>query len=862
MNKKIFFTSVFIALLSLNIFAQREVFSMNPGWNYNLGDISDAEKFSLDDSSWDLVSVPHTLGVVSADLKEFDKYSRNIGWYRKTFTVPEDWMGKRVFLEFQGAMQVTDLYVNEQFVGQYAVSGYDSFSFDITDFIKVGSNLIAIKINNKENKNIPPDGVPRDFALFGGLYRDVNLVVTGDVRVPFPWEKFDAGVRVTFPDISEESATVKVETAVSNESSIDKEIQLETVIELKEGGEVGKISTTQEIKAGETFTFNQNFIIEDPELWSPDSPNLYIVSSEVIDGKDTSDTVSTQIGLRWVEWDPTKGFFLNGKSFKLIGTNRHQNWPYIGGAVSNENHYAEAQQLKDMGLNWIRLSHYPHDPEFITALDEIGLMALEEGPTWWKRGPATWMDNLEKSWTSMIRRDRNHPSIIIWNACVNHSLDAEPRLLESGRREDPTRAYGQADVKCPMDFRHGRISGDNALTLEHTGHTYPTSRGEYRREIEQAKRHMEMYKKSKETPGNHGTASWCGYDYNSFYNSKANAARHGIFDLFRLPKLSKWWHTSELTDEPMAHIVKDGRKVIVYSNCDQIKLLGGRSKNSVKEIAVQNKRKDGLLANPPYYFTVNRNIKFLEVEGFKDGEKVVEEKWSEPTRPVALRLTSSRDEIVADGADIAIIEVEVIDENGMVVSDSDTTVFFAIKEGYGQLIGENPIKLIAGKHIILLQSGYEDKDIEVVATSYGLESDEIEIDVEDLEDDVIFPENFTAKEPSKLGYTVKNTPNRLIGRESREEVAPFSFNTVTDAEPGQWVESDAVLVDGITKQVDISIKGGEYRVYVTPYTDKRGKVGGGDAVFVRVQASEVSGERRVVTVKIGDKVAEFVVVTK
>ncbi len=861
MKKLIMFALV--GLVTFGLHAQRQVYNMNPGWSYNLGDVSGAEATAFNDENWELVSVPHTLGVVSANLKEFDKYSRNIGWYRKEISVSSEWLNKKVHLEFQGAMQVTDLYVNGKWVGQYAVSGYDSFSFDISDFLQAGKNLIAIKINNKENKNIPPDGITRDFVLFGGIYRDINLVVSGNLRVPFAWEAHAAGVRVTYPEISAEKAVVKVVTAVKNESNAAKVVEIETTIEEKEASEVAEATVTQTIEAGETAMIEQLFVVENPNLWTPETPNLYIVNSEIKDAEmdTTSDFVSTQVGLRWVEWDAQKGFFLNGNSYKLIGTNRHQNWPYIGGAISNGNHYAEAKQLKDLGINWIRLSHYPHDPDFITALDELGLMALEEGPTWMRRGPQTWMDNLVKSWTSMIRRDRNHPSIIIWNACINHEVEAEPTLVQAARIEDPTRALGAEDVYCPMDFNHGKISGNNALTLEHTGHTYPTSRGELRREIEQARRHMEMYKISKSTPGNHGIASWCGYDYNSFYNSKANAARHGIYDLFRLPKLSQWWHWSEFGKEPMVHLVKDWNKAVVYSNCDKIVLYGGTNKNSMKEIASQNKPKDGALANPPYYFRVKPLMNFFKAVGYINGEEVAVSEWSKPGRAVSLEMVSSRSEITADGSDMTRIEVTAYDANGMVARNSKVSVSFAIKEGYGQLIGENPIQLIDGKHIILVQSGYEAKDITVVATARGLKGDEIEIEVDDLEDETIYPENFDAKEPSKLTYKVTNS-NSLLIQSTRQDVEPFGYTSVTGAEPGAWVESDVVLVGGITKPVDISIEGGEYRIYVSPWSDKKGKVGGGDAVFVRIKASEVSGEKRVATIKIGDEVGTFEVVTK
>lgn len=856
--KKLIALLVLALLVTANAFCDREVFNMNPAWSFFHGDPSGAYKVEFNDGRWDIVSVPHSMRIFSADLSDFKKYGRTVGWYRKKIDVPASWLTKKVHLEFQGAMQITDLYVNGAHVGQYAVSGYDSFNFDITPFIKEGVNLIAVKVDNRVNKNIPPDGITHDFVLFGGLYRDVNLVVTDTVRIPFAWEKANSGVFVTYPTISKEQATVDVKTCVNNETASSKNITL--LVQIKEKGSNKVVATTSEsvtIAANGSNLFSNQLTVNNPKLWSPDKPNLYIVETIVKEGSSVCDTVKTQVGLRWCKWDPKEGFFLNGEHLKLIGTNRHQNWPYITGAVSNENHYEEAKQLKSLGINWIRCSHYPHDPDFLTALDEVGLMALEEGPTWMRRGPSTWIDNLEKSFTSMIRRDRNHPSIIIWNACINHETKAEPRLKAAGHREDPTRVLGADDIYCPMDFMHPRVSSHNALTLEHTGHTYPTRRGgQYDREIEQARRHMEMYKNSLATPGNHGMASWCGYDYNSFYNSEENAARHGIFDLFRLPKLSYYWHRSELVDEPIAHIVKSGRNVVVYSNADKIVLYGGVRKDSLDIIETKTKPVDGKLKNPPYYFTVDASIPYLEAKGYKGDKLYVVGTWATPLQEKRLVLNFPRESITADGSDVARIEVSVVDDNGTVVPKANVAVTFSIESGDAQIIGENPIGLIDGKHIVLVQSGYKEGDIVVKVKAHGLESDTITIKQTKIKGNVIYPVDFKAAAPTPFTYKVRNKKSF----KGANIVEQFSFNP-KNGNPGEWVESDVVLVGGITKDVNISITGGEYRIYVSEYSSKAGKVGGGDAVFVRVKAGEKSGDVRTATLRIGDKRADFVVKT-
>jgi beta-galactosidase len=197
----------------------RQVININPAWRFWLGEPA-GEPFrpEFDDSQWDLVSLPHTMEVFPADLAGFSERGRNLGWYRRTINVPADWLRKKVFLHFQGAMQTTRLWINGTYVGEYAVSGYDSFHFEITPHLKPGPNLIAVRVDNTVNPDIPPDGQWMDFILFGGLYRDVNLVVTDPMYITFPWEARQAGVRLTLPEASAAGAVIQAESTVRNAS--------------------------------------------------------------------------------------------------------------------------------------------------------------------------------------------------------------------------------------------------------------------------------------------------------------------------------------------------------------------------------------------------------------------------------------------------------------------------------------------------------------------------------------------------------------------------------------------------------------------------------------------------------------------
>ena len=835
------------AAIPEQIAESRQVININPAWRFWLGEPAGGPfRPDFDDSSWDLVSLPHTMEVFPASLDNFWARGRNLGWYRRTLNVPAEWLQKKVFLHFQGAMQTTRLWVNGNYVGEHAVSGYDSFHFDITPHLKAGANVIAVRVDNTVNPDIPPDGQWMDFILFGGLYRDVNLVVTDPLYVTFPWEARQAGVRLTLPEVSAERAVLQAESTVRNTSGKPRNCTLVTEVRDGKGTLVVSMTDTREIAAGGEFTFVQKSEpIVRPRLWSPDDPYLYQVNTLVRENNQEVDRVSNRLGVRWFKFDKENGFFLNGQHLKLIGVNRHQTWPFIGNAVPNGLHRRDAEQIKAMGVNWVRLSHYPHDPDFLDDLDELGLMALEEGPTWMNAGNAKWLDNLEKTFRSMIRRDRNHPCLIIWNACINHS-GGNPVLARAAAEEDPTRPRGQVDVPCPMDFQHGHVSGNGALTIEHTGHTFPAYRGERgsvgyhkndwegaqtsaNRELDLARWHWEQTDAAYRKPDNSGQSVWCMYDYNSFHNSTDGKTFHGVCDLFRIPKYTYWWHQSELTSKPMAYIVRsDPDKVWVFSNCRQVRLwqdTGG----GYQPLAVQEPDSGFVLHHPPFHFAVSPQAIAFTAEGLNDGIVKAVAEWKKPGKPAALTLEADRPVITADGADLSRIIVTAVDEKGTALDDCEAPVSFAI-EGLGQLIGENPAKLRAGKMIILAQSAFVPGRMTVRASAEGMRPASVEVTTVAPAENVDMPKNLALKQPTRSGRVVSPPATNV------KEQPWLEFKARTNVPRDTWIESNPIMIPGELKEAMIEIRGGEYRIYTREWSDKPGHVISGDAVFVRVKS--------------------------
>jgi beta-galactosidase len=819
----------FTTVLSAATSEPRTVLGLNPGWRFWLGEAPPAAAtVAFADREWDLVSLPHTFELFPADLSGFAEHGRNLGWYRRTVEIPTTWSGRRVFLEFHGAMQTTKLWVNGAYVGEYAVSGYDSFSFDITAQIRPGRNLLAVRVDNTPNPDIPPDIRKTDFIQFGGLYRDVLLVATSPVHITFPWEAEAAGIRLTAPLISAERAVLAAATAVRNDDTRAVSVQVITEVRDHVGKVVTTVTSSQDLAAGATTLVCQECpAIATPHLWSPADPYLYRVVSMVQVGGTVVDRIETRYGVRWLEFTKDRGFFLNGQPLKLIGANRHQTWPYIGGAVPHSLHRLDAELLKRAGFNWVRLSHYPHDPYFLDQLDELGLLALEEGPTWWGKGTSSWVANLEKSFRAMIRRDRNHPALMIWNTCVNHG-GKETFLVNAARDEDPTRARGQDTVPCPMNFDHPKVSGGGALTIEHTGHTFATHRGEPR-EYELAKRHWEMVDAAYRKPDNCGLAVWAMFDYNTFHNADGGIAYHGVYDLFRLPKHTAWWHQSELTATPMVHVVRvDPTTVCVFSNAAQVRLsqqvaVAGPS----AVVGIQAPDAGFALHHPPFHFQVAADAVAFRAEGLVAGTVVASGEWRQPGQATTLTLTGEHLTLQADGADLSRLVVTAVDAAGTAIDQATTTITATI-QGHGQIIGENPVPLRAGKMILLVQSGFVPGPLTVTVSGEGLKPATLALTMVAPPDGVDVPRDLPGLLPTRSKRVV--IPPSPVATQA----SWMTFDSQVTGAQGTWVESGAILVPKEFDGAAVSIRGGEYRIYTGAWTSTSGTVRSGDAVYVRI----------------------------
>ncbi|WP_298368356.1 glycoside hydrolase family 2 TIM barrel-domain containing protein [uncultured Lutibacter sp.] len=720
---------------------ERTKLNLNQNWKFHLGN-PDAKNYevSVDDSNWESVTVPHTLKLTSLTLDGLQDektqliFHREVGWYRRNIEINNT--SKKIFLEFEGAHQVTDLWVNGKHVGQFAVGGYSPFHFDISKFVNKGTNQITLLVDNRRNEIIPPDPGPFDYVKFSGLYRDVYLVETNPVHVTFNWETLNSGVNITTPtiDVVNKNAVIDIKTSIKNENSTAVNCELVTRLINKEGLVVLKLVDNSEIKSGQEFQFNQIGSIEDDvHFWDIDTPYLYRVNSVVkIDGKEI-DFVENKIGLRKFELDPVRGFVLNNKPIKLIGANRHQQFPYIGDAVPNTLHYKDLLQFKEYGFNIVRTAHYPHDNALLDACDELGILAYEEAPTWVSISQnGAWWDNLEKAARILVRNHRNHPSIVMWGAGVNHR-GYVPRVHNTIKQEDPTRLTASQGARW-TGWQTSGLTDINANML-YGPFIWDRTEPMFAMEGRHGAKGVAPYMRD---PLMTGIISWTAHAYYTFHptharaNDKVDRTRSGMMTIFRYPRPELDWYKTEFKKEPFVKIVEDWKEgteeVTVYSNAPEVELLlNGKLIDKLKPS--EDTSYVGLKHAPFHFKNINYEKGELVAKAHFKGGKVAETKKSTPGKPYAiqLKIDSEGRTFTADNNDIIVAYATVVDKNGSTVSDFKEKIKFSIK-GDATIIGDktainaNPMFTEYGVAPALIRAGKTIGEVTVIAKSKGLKS--------------------------------------------------------------------------------------------------------------------------------------------
>lgn len=379
----------------------RTVQSFNDNWFFQLKNTTEAEQ----------VQLPHTW---NTDAYQTNEYVRQSAYYKKKFRLPsEQFAGKRLYLKFDAVNSLAEVTVNGQLLTTHK-GGYTAFVVDITEYVNLDQwNEVKVHVNN-ENVNIPP--LSGDFTIFGGIYRDVWLIATDEVHIAMT-DLASSGVYVSTPQASREKADVQVRYSVDNDGSRESSIAVEVSIADKKGNVVAKETKNYKLKPGKSVSASEMLSIQHPQLWTPDSPNLYSVNVKVSDRsrKQAVDCVEVPLGVRWFALDAERGFLLNGEPLKLMGVSRHQDQYPLGIALTDEMHRRDVKMIKDMGANFLRLAHYPQDEAVLRACDELGLLVWEEVPLVDLIALGDeFAANSQTALLEMIRQHYNHPSVAMW----------------------------------------------------------------------------------------------------------------------------------------------------------------------------------------------------------------------------------------------------------------------------------------------------------------------------------------------------------------------------------------------------------------------------------------------------------------
>ena len=526
------------------------------------------------------VRLPHTAKEIPYNYINCRDYQMVCG-YRKIFTAPGDWQGKKLILRFDGAAHEATVFCNGERVGYHAC-GYTAFCVDITDLVRLGGeNVIDVRLDTRESLNIPPFGFVIDYLCYGGLYREVTL----EVKEPEYIKEVlieNTGLREIRVRIASECGSL-VTDIVDNSGAV--------------------ISSA----VGKAFELN----VPEAELWSVDSPTLYTARVRAMRGGECVDEKRLRFGFRTVKFK-SDGFYLNGERLKIRGLNRHQSYAYVGYAMPRSVQELDAEILKnELGVNAVRTSHYPQSQHFISRCDELGLLVFTEIPGWQHIGDEDWKRQAVKNTDEMVRQYMHHPSIMLWGVRINESQDCDElyrrtnavaHTLDSGRQTSGVRYIEKSrlleDVYAYNDFSH---CGDNAglkpkksvtakkhngyLVSECNGHMFPTKAfDDERHRLDHALRHAKVLDAMYADDDISGIFPWCMFDYNTHqdFGSGDGICYHGVMDMFRNPKLASAVYASQSEDKPCCvvsssmdigeHPAGDIGRVYVFTNADCVRL--------------------------------------------------------------------------------------------------------------------------------------------------------------------------------------------------------------------------------------------------------------------------------------------------
>ncbi|MGD2095670.1 MAG: glycoside hydrolase family 2 TIM barrel-domain containing protein [Phycisphaerales bacterium] len=763
-------------------------------WCFSRGDFSAAMIPGFDDSEWQDVNLPHDWSVegpFSAEYGSGNGYAPGgVGWYRKHFKLEPIHKNKVISIEFDGVYNNSEVWINGHFVGRRPY-GYSSFQYDLIPHVKFGSeeNVIAVRVDHSKHAD-------SRWYTGSGIYRHVRLRITDKLHIGY-W-----GTYVTTPEVKEDSAVVNIETTVKNDYDQAKAFSLQSDIVTADGCVLGSSTTTGTLESEKEQTLNQQIRINNPGLWSIESPILYTLKSYLEVNSEVVDETSTVFGIRTIKFDANKGFILNGRGLKIKGVCLHHDAGCLGAAVPDKVLERRLRLLKQLGTNAIRTSHNPPAPELLDLCDRLGLLVKNEAFDEFTPPKNKWISGWNSSMPSrfgygevfaqwsvidiqdMVRRDRNHPCIIIWS--IGNEIDyandpfSHPVLGDNYRPEHPPaenlvkcakpliEAVKELDRTRPVTAALANITMSNAVgfaqMLDIVGYNYQeqfyeTDHKTYPERFIFGSENNDRYSAWMAVRDNDYVAGqflWTGIDYLGEawrWPNRANGS--GILDLCGFKKPIGWFRQSLWSDEPMVYICVSGNirnrrrrvrvvehwnwpesttvNVVCYTNCPEVSLTLNDKLIGTKRLSEAG---EGVLSwQVPYKPGV------LKAVGFENKSAVCNYVLRTAGPASRIKLSPDATWIRADGKDICHLEFQIVDEKGVRVPGAQHELKFEIN-GPGDIIGigngnlnslEDPKgkvhKAYQGRGLAIIQSKRKSGKIRLDVSSDGLEGASIEIEV-------------------------------------------------------------------------------------------------------------------------------------
>jgi len=704
----LFILLLFYSTVSAQNQSPRIVQSFDSSWKFFKGDTNGAEETSFNDEVWRSLNVPHDWSIEGP-------YDRNnttgrgggylpdgIGWYRKTFLLDDEDASKLVFIDFDGVMANSDVWINGYHLGKRPY-GYSSFEYELTGHLNFGKdkkNIIAVRADN----SIQPAS---RWYTGAGIYRHVHLVMTNPVHIEH-WSSF-----ITSSNITKENATVNIQSFVVNKSSANKVIVFQTDIISPSGKLVATAKTKQKVPFSKEANISQKVKITKPGLWDIDDPQLYVAVIKVFVDKKQVDELQSPFGIRDAKFVAASGFWLNGKNIKIKGVCMHHDGGAVGAAVPLGVWKYRLSILKSIGVNAIRTSHNPRAPEFLALCDQMGFLVMEENFDTWnaKKSHAEEGYNLyfndwwERDTRDMVLRDRNHPSIVIYSVGneihdnlndsagfrkykmqqdLVHSLDGTRPVTMALFRPALSHVYenGFADM---MDVV-GQNYRENELITAHEKHpdwkVIGTENGLTK----------DAWLALRDSPFMAGQFLWVGFDYLGESDWPSVVFGNSLVDKTGDLREAGWQRKSWWSDTPMVYVLRksenagagdwisdwsptdmdtyDIAQLQVFSNCDQIELFLNNKSLGVKERPADNAS--------PRTWTVTFQKGTLKAVGKNNGKIVAEQELKTAGKPAKIILTADKPTIKNSWDDVVYLRATITDENGNPCLHADNKIKFNI----------------------------------------------------------------------------------------------------------------------------------------------------------------------------------------